>query len=188
MVPALEAFLKKHQSSQSLFLKSFTKVDLSDDWEGCHTNTETTMSWPLRNVDLSNLKSLSVNENQHSSDIVSTLNSAFTDGSFVNLTNLSFKRIRNSDIEQRAISKFLTHRTVRTFQGSSLPLALADNLRLKTLTYRDNGRLDELAPLLASIQGLECLLIKPLVHGYRINLRILSGTVYLYLQLKGKAP
>ncbi len=115
MVPALEAFLKKRQSSQSLFLKSFTKVDLSDDWEGCHTNTETTMSWPLRNLDLSNLKRLSVNENEHSSDIVSTLNSAFTDGSFVNLTNLSFKRIRNSDIEQRAIAKVLTHRTVRTF-------------------------------------------------------------------------
>lgn len=109
--------------------------------------------------------------------LVSTLNSAFTDGSFVNLTNLSFKRIRFArtlTLTNVPLLKSLLIEQCEPFQGSIPALALADNLRQKSLTYRDNGRLDELAPLLASIQGLECLLIKPLVPGYRINLRILG--------------
>lgn len=177
MVPALEAFLKEHQSSQSLFLKSFTKVDLSDDWGGCNTNTPTSISWPLKNLDSSHLKSLSINGNGQSSDTGSTLNSAFTDGTFVNLTNLSFKRIRFArtlTLTNVPLLKSLLIEQCEPSQVSTPPLALADNLRLKSLTYRDNGRLDELAPLLAQIQGLECLFIKPLVPGYRVNLRILG--------------
>lgn len=172
MVPALEVFMKEHKSSQSLFLKSFTKLDIGDDWEGCTTNTPTTMSWPLKNLDLSHLKSLSVNGNGMSSDIVSTLNSAFTDGSFVNLTNLSFKRIdfsRNLTLTNVPLLKSLIIEHCGPFRGSILPLTLADNLRLKSLTYRDNGTMDKLVPLLAKIQGLECLLIKPLTPLYQIG-------------------
>lgn len=173
--PRVGTFLEEHNSSQSLSLESFTKLDISDRLS-CSLNARSAISWPLRNLDLSHLKSLCINGDEISpAGIVNTLNNAFTDGSFVNLSKLSFKRIgyvtpltlinvpllESIHIEYRG-----------PFLGGFLPLALTDNLRLKSFTYK--GTLDMLTPFLAQIEGLECLIITAFEPVYNADEYILD--------------
>lgn len=169
MVPALKEFLKEYKSGQSILLNSFTELDISDDREGSSTNTPSKMYWPLKYLDMRHLRSLSLNGRKFCSIIVSKLNDLFAGGSFVNLTDLSFERLNFAETLTLANvpsldSLFIDH--CGPFRGVTLPMAVADNFGLKSLTYLDYGKVEKLTPLLAQIKGLESLVVKPLTPIY----------------------
>ena len=166
MVPWLEERLQERKPSQNALLKSFTKVDIggySESRFSPYVNT-----WPLKNLDLSLLQSLSLDSILHERDFPAAID-LFTGLSFVNLTKLILKGIifaktvkfpnmpnlksLNMNQCEDAIAVANGQWTVR------LPFEFPDNFHLQSLTYWGYGKAEPLTHLLTQVKGLKKLVV-----------------------------
>lgn len=162
MVPELDVLLKERGPSQSGLLKSFTELDINDRTPECLLDIRRMMSWPLKSLDMSILQKLRIGGIFIDHVVLSSLGTLFARGSFVNLTELTlswvlfFKILTFTNLPSL---KLLVLRECRGF-FPSLPLVLADDIRLSTFYGWIFGEVEEMTPFLAQIKGLECLHIK----------------------------
>lgn len=158
MVHSLKQFVKRWKPGQCPLLNSFTELDINSS-----DADRSTMVWPLKNLKLCLLQSLTIHALNAPPDLLPNLQASFADGSFVNLTRLSLQFILNFPL--------LTLTNVPSLESldiyhcgpigqSNLQLTVADNFPLKHLSFSDNGNVDKLIPILARVKGLESLVIK----------------------------
>ncbi|MCJ1342162.1 hypothetical protein MMC31_000342 [Peltigera leucophlebia] len=155
MIPWLGSFLKERKQSQSVFFKSFTKLDISDSKTNWSTSP-TKKNWPLKDFDLCYLQSLSLSGNNGAIGL-------FAGQSFANLVKLSLIRIsfdRTVKLTNVPSLKLLVidHCTAPN-NRLSLPLVFPENFQLQSLRYWSKGRVQLLTHLLAQIKGLKSLII-----------------------------
>ena len=166
MVPWLEERLQKQKPSQNALLQSFTKLDIGGypaSRFSPHVDT-----WPLKNLDLSLLQSLSLDAILQERDFPAAID-LFTGLSFVNLTKLILRGIifaktvkfsnmpnlksLNIDECEDDIAAANNELTVR------LPFEFPDNFELQSLTYWGSGKAEPLTHLLTQVKGLKKLVV-----------------------------
>lgn len=153
MVPWFEEFMNTREPSQGSISSSFTKLDIGSS-QDCMTITPTKLCWPLRELDLCILKSLSLNGGCIPS-LLNTLIDEFAGLFFANLTKLS--------LEQFIFSRTLALTNVPSLKSLVLKycwrlnrfLALPDNFRLESLIFKTYEEVKMVTPLLAQINGLQ---------------------------------
>ena len=158
MVPSLKEFVKRCKPGPCPLLNSFTELDINSS-----DPDRSTMVWPLKNLKLCLLQSLTVHALTAPPDLLPNLQASFADGSFVNLTRLSLQFILNFPTLTLTNVPSLESLDIYhcgPFGHSDLRLAVADNFPLKHLSFADTGNVDKLIPILAQIKGLESLVIK----------------------------
>lgn len=158
MVPSLKEFVERCKPGPCPLLNSFTELDINGS-----DPDRSTMVWPLRNLKLCLLQSLTVHALTAPSDLLPNLQASFANGSFVNLTRLSLQFILHFPaltLTNLPLLESLDIFHCGAFGHSDLRLAIADNFPLKHLSFADSGNLDKLMPILARIEGLESLVIK----------------------------
>ncbi|MCJ1342160.1 hypothetical protein MMC31_000340 [Peltigera leucophlebia] len=161
IVPWLDKFSKELQPGRSAILKFFTVLEICDGhFIQPPQSTQTKMLWPLENLDLRVFRKLIFSAGAVDYSTFSTLNTLFASGCFVNLTELRFRYIRNLDqnlmLAHMPSLKLLEVRYCK-FQGTRLPLELADDIRLSDLTYDCRSDVEKITPLLTRAIGLEYL-------------------------------
>lgn len=170
MVPALEESLKKQDKPRrSVFLNSFTKLDIGNSCEDTAVNASRIMHWPLMNLDTRLLRSFSLNgkpfptqrATQRVTKLVTKLTDLFAAGSFVNLTKLSFEHFEPAETLTVTNVPLLEFLTIAHCEGTSQTLAFPEKFRLRSLTYMVEGAPEKVTSLLGQIRGLESLVIKP---------------------------
>ncbi len=167
MVYWLEELLQVQKPSQKALLKSFTELSIGDGYE-FHSNTPNFLFWPLRNLDVCLLKSLSLNGSLFREDFPAVMD-LFAGQSFVNLAQLSLKEI--------TFEKTVTFTNVPKLKSlvidhcddaideandvdtERLPFEFPDNFQLHSLTYWGCGKAEPLTHLLAQVKGLKKLII-----------------------------
>lgn len=161
MVPVFEELLKKHEPSRIAWLKSVTDLHIIDCGYKWGKNIQSMICWPLKNLDLSGLRMMQIGK-LADDYFMSTLNTLFARGSFVNLLILSFQYITAK--EKLTLTNLpLLKSLVLYVNGpsqTSLPLILTDDIKLssfKGCTYRD---IEKLTFLLTQTKGLESLSIE----------------------------
>lgn len=165
MIPWLERFSKKLKPNQSNILKFFSNLEIStthSEWDEPFTQIK--LHWPLQNLELSVLQKLTFSAQRFDYSIFYTLNILFAKGCFVNLTELGFRNICNFDWDLK-LTKLPSLKCLVvnccTTEGPRLPLVLADDIRLSSLTYRHKSDVDveKFIPLLAQAIGVKYLSI-----------------------------
>ena len=162
MVPELDLILRKRGPSQTALLKSFTELNINDRTSKCSVDVRSMMSWPLKSLDLSILQRLRIGGLYIGDVVLSSLNTLFARGSFVNLRELTFSWIvfeKEMVLTNLPSLKVLTLREC-TGVLPTLPLVIADDIRLSSFFGWIFGEVEEMIPVLAQIKGLECLHIK----------------------------
>lgn len=162
IVPSLEEFFNKSELNQKALLKSFARLTISENSETKSHNEFKMISWPLKNLNLYLIQQLSFHgrNNTRASNILSSLNSLFIAGSFVNLMKLSFKRICFD--ETLKLTNMPSLKELLIIYCRAPPgriLVQAHNFQLRYLMYMASGPLEEIYPLLNQIKGLEDLVI-----------------------------
>lgn len=179
MVPWLIEFLEKSDPSQRAFLKSFTKLDICGNKMGRQAIPST---WPLRNLDLCFLQSLTIRGNG-SYNPFPTLIELFASQSLVNLTKLClecFLMEKTLPLTNLPLLKTLIiDGFVLTGEVSSPLVAFPGNVQLRSLTLSTHFGLEISTSLLTQIKGLEYLMIKasPPVHGVNQAIRDFTSAV-----------
>ena len=161
MAPWLKEFLNKRKPGQNALVKSFTELCIGGSVE-CWRMTPARLCWPLKKLDVSLLRSLSLN----GSIIRFSFHAAvdlFAAKSFVNLAKLSFIQIffeRTLTLTNVPSLKSLVIDYCGDFNHSfNLPLIFPDNFQLQSLTYWSSGRVEQLTHLVAQVRDLETLII-----------------------------
>lgn len=161
MAPWLREFLNTRKPGQNTLFKPFTELCIGGSVE-CWKMTPTKLCWPLKELDLYLLRSLSLNGStiRHNFPAVVEL---FASQSFVNLAKLSFIQI--------IFQKTLTLNNVPSLKSLvidycgdlnwslNLPLVFPDNFQLQSLTFWSSGRVELLTHLVAQVRDLEKLII-----------------------------
>lgn len=161
MAPSVDEFVRQNKSSQKAVLASFTRLNISDEHDGCATNTPATMYWPLVNLDLSVLRDLHVTGLSVPPHILSRLNALFARGIFVNLSRLRFEWVVFDDTLTLTNMPSLKQLILSycKYDETDRPLVFSDGFKLRYFWYATCGNIKELVPLLAQIKGLEYLSI-----------------------------
>lgn len=137
MVPSLEEFLEL-EPSRSALLRSFTKLDISDKFDGIPLNFRAIMIWPLRNLDLRVLQNLQLHGRSISTPILCLLNDLFAGEFFVNITQLTFAWVRMVDTltltNMPSLNSLGLHHC-KSPGGPHLLLASSDDLRVPYFLY-----------------------------------------------------
>lgn len=175
MVPCLSEFLE-FEPSRIALLQSFTKLDISDKYDGSSTNCSAIMIWPLRNLDLRVMQDLQLYGRSISTPVLSLLNDLFARGSFVNITKLTFAWIRLNDTltltNMPSLNSLVLHHC-RSPGGPRLFLAFADDLRVPYFSHSNFMGAQMVAHLLIQMKGLkhlaimDCHPIKGMTRGRR---------------------
>lgn len=162
MVPVFDQLLKVHGSSRDALLNSITELhmtDLAGDWV---VKVPSMICWPLRNLDLSILWKMRIDGLVADDYFLSTLNTLFARGSFVNLSILSFAYIffrKELTLTNLPSLKTLALDVVR-MNESSHPLILADDIKLSSFHGWTWSEIEKFSVLLAQTSGLEFLSIE----------------------------
>lgn len=161
MAPSVDEFVTRNEQCRNAVLSSFTKLNISDEFDGCATNTLATMCWPLVNLNLSVLRDLHVSGLGVPSHILTRINALFASGVFVNLSRLMFEWIVFADTLTliNLPSLKLLNLSYCKYDGSDRPVVFSDGFKLRYLWYSTCGSIKELVPILANIKGLEYLSI-----------------------------
>lgn len=161
MAPGVDEFVRKNEPSRKAVLASFTRLNISDEYDGCATNTPSTMYWPLVNLDLSVLRDLHVSGICVPPHILTRLNALFARGIFVNLSRLMFEWVVFDDTLKltNLPSLKLLNLSYCKYGKPNRPLVFNDGFKLQYFRYSTCGNIKELVPLLAQIKGLEYLSI-----------------------------
>lgn len=167
MVSSLEEFLQKQEPSENALLKSFTKLSMGNLNKGLST-TPDELCWPLENLDLCLLQSLSLT-GFDCFDHFPTMMDAFARHLFVNLTKLKF--------EGAIFAKTVTFTNVPKLEslviidcendladanghyGLALPFEFPDDLQLQSLAYWGYGEAEPVTHILAQLTGLKKLVV-----------------------------
>lgn len=164
MVPSLEANLKECGPSEVALLKSSTMLDIN---VGYHHNRSldamsNIMSRSLKVLDLSILQKLRIWGIHSGSVILPLLNTLFANGSFINLKKLFISNVFFEKTVRLAKLPLLNSLTLQEFGADfgTVPLELADDIRLSTFSGSALYHIGEMTPILAQIKGLESLHIK----------------------------
>ena len=152
MIPSFNEFLTRNEPSRSVFLSSFTKLNIENYWS--------TAIWPLVNLDMSVLQSLHIG-NCATKFLLSSLNAMLAKGCFGSLTQLKFEVVKfhealaltNTPSLKRLILKHCK------YPQHSLPLVLPDGFKLPYLWYSTLADVKASILILAQIRGLEHLFI-----------------------------
>lgn len=161
LFPWLDEFSKEQKPGRSTIFKFFTNVQINGNFGDENFQY---IDWPLRNLDLSVLQKLTFTGGFDDNSIFTILNASFACGCFVNLTKLTFRHLRNFDqtltLTNMPSLKLLVV-DCYIFQGPTVPLVLADDIRLSTLTYNHIlvSDIEKFIPLLAQAIGIEYLSI-----------------------------
>lgn len=161
MAPWLREFRNKRKPGHNTLFKSFTELCIGGSVE-CWKMTPAKLCWPLNNLDLCLLRSLSLNGSiiRHIFPAVVDL---FASKSFVNLAKLSFIQIvfeRTLTLTNVPSLKLLVIDYCGDLNNSpNLPLIFPDNFQLQSLTYWSSGRVQLLTHLVAQVRDLENLII-----------------------------
>lgn len=161
MAPWLREFRNKRKPGQNALFKSFTELCIGGSVE-CWKMTPAKLCWPLNNLDLCLLRSLSLNGGiiRHIFPAVVDL---FASKSFVNLAKLSLIQIvfeRTLTLTNVPSLKLLVIDYCSALNNSpNLPLIFPDNFQLQSLTYWSSGRVQLLTHLVAQVRDLENLII-----------------------------
>lgn len=161
MVPNLRHFLEL-EPSRSALLNSFTKLDISDTFDGSSIKHRAIMIWPLRNLDLRVLQDLQLHGRSISTPILHLLNNLFAAGSLVNITELTFTWVRMIDtltLTNMPLLKSLGLHHCKSPGGPHLLLAFADDLRVPCFSYSNFKGVQMVTHILAQIKGLRYLCI-----------------------------
>lgn len=161
MAPTVDEFVSENEQCRKAVLASFTKLYISDEFEGCDTNTEATMYWPLVNLDLSVLRYLHVSGLGVSSRILTRINALFGSGIFVNLRRIMFEWIVFDDTLTliKLPSLELLSLAYCKHDKSDRPVVFSEGFKLRYFWYSTCGSINDLVPILAQIKGLEHLSI-----------------------------
>lgn len=161
MVPNLEEFLEL-EPSRSALLRSFTKLDISDKFDGLPLNYRAIMIWPLRNLDLSVLQNLQLHGRSISTPVLCLLNDVFTGGFLVNITQLTFAWVKMVDTltltNMPSLNSLGLHHC-KSPGGPRLLLTFSDDLRIPYLFYSNFMGVEMVTHLLVQIRGLRHLSI-----------------------------
>lgn len=167
MVSGLEEFLQKQNPSESTLLKSFTKLSIGNFKDDLSTIPDE-LYWPLKNLDLKILQSLSLNgfAYRHGFPAVMDL---FAGQPFINLAKLIFEGVSfEKTVTFTNVPKLKSLVIVNCKNGLAnangdygvvLPLEFPDYLQLQSLEYWSHGEAEPLTHLLAQIRGLKKLVI-----------------------------
>ena len=157
MVSRLEEFLQTRKPSEKALLKSFTKLSIGNFMDDLST-TPDELCWPLKNLDLCLLQSLSLSGIDCRDDFPAVMD-LFAGQCFVNLAKLIFEEI--------SFEKTVTFTNVPKLKslviidcgndlqdangdyGLALPFEFPDNFQLQSLTYWGYGEAEPLTHLLA---------------------------------------
>lgn len=167
LVPWIERSLEKREAGQKALASSFTKLDVgsSIEWE----MTSTILFWPLKNLDLSLLQSLSLH-GYILPECVPALIDLFAGQSFVSLTKLSLIEIGQS-LKTLGLRSTLTLDNVPSLKslvihdsdivrGPIPTLAFPYHFQLQSLKISSLFDVYGLTSLLTEIRGLENLMIE----------------------------
>lgn len=158
MVPWLDKFSKEPQQlGRSGILKFFTDLEVVDDF----STVQHKQLWPFTNLDLAVLQKLTFSSSVIDNPTSTALNTLIARGCFVNLTELRFHLIDNLD-QTLTLTHMPSLKLLRVyrckFQGQrALPLALANDIRLSTLTYAIDYDVEKILPPLTQAINLEYL-------------------------------
>lgn len=184
MAPSVDEFVRKNEQSRKAVLASFTRLNISDEYDGCSTNTPATMYWPLENLDLSVLRDLHVSGLGVPSHFLARLNALFARGIFVNLSRLMFEWVVFDDTLTltNMPSLKLLNLSYCTYVKSDRPLVFKDDFKLRYFWFSTCGNIAELVPLLAQIKGLEHLSIFGFEPVWEVDKtqRDVAGAISLY--------
>lgn len=164
MIPWLDRFSKKRKPGRSAILKFFSVLKITNQFHEVHLpSTLKKMLWPLQNLDMvSVLQKLTLEAYSVEPPIFATLNKLFASRRFVNLKELNFRHLLLFD-QTVTLTKMPALKLLVVYfcipQGPSMPLVLADDIRLSSLTYKDAWEIEMLTPLLAQAKGLKHLSI-----------------------------
>lgn len=161
MVPNLEKFLEL-EPSRSALLRSFTKLDISDKFDGLPLTYRAIMIWPLRNLDLRVLQNLQLHGRAISTPILGLLDELFAGGFFVNITQLIFAWVKMVDTltltNMPSLNSLGLHHC-KSPGGPRLLLEFSDDLRVPDLFYSNFMGVEMVTQLLVQIRGLRHLSI-----------------------------
>lgn len=160
MVPALGQLLKVHESTRDSWLKSVTQLRMTGLIIRGYEAVRSMICWPLKNLDLSILRKMQIDGLLVGNSFLSTLNSLFVRGSFVNLSNLCFENMSSKKLTLTNMPslKTLSFDTEGMSRGS-LPLILADDIKLSSFYGWAWSEIEIITVLLAQTSGLEFLSI-----------------------------
>lgn len=166
MVSCLEESLQIRKSSQDALLQSFTKLYIGDSME-FNSNI---LCWPLKNLNLHLLQTLSLNGMYSTIPGVMDL---FAGQSFVNLAKLSLKymtlekKLTFTNVP-KLTSLVLKNCYAHHPNDTRLPLEFPDNFQLQSLAFWSDGGPEPLTKLLTQVGGLKKLVIgiSTSVHFY----------------------
>ncbi|MCJ1346565.1 hypothetical protein MMC31_004783 [Peltigera leucophlebia] len=162
MVPVLDEVLREHESSQVAMLKSVTELDITDSAYQWVENIQSMICWPLKNLDLRILRRMRIDGLFVDDHFLSTLNTLFARGSFVNLSILFFEYINLK--EKLTLTNLPSLKTLVLHvggpHGTSLPLILADDIRLSSFEGWTYKEIEKLTVFLTQTRDLEYLSIE----------------------------
>lgn len=192
MVPNLEKFLELEPSRNNL-LRSFTRLDISDKFDGTPLNYRAIMIWPLRNLDLRVLQNLQLHGRSISTPILCLLNELFAGGFLLNIIQLTFAWVRMVDTltltNMPSLNSLGLHHC-KSPGGPRLLLAFADDLRVPYFLYSNFMGVEMVTHLLVQIKGLrhlsiaDCYPIKEVTRNRRELALAISMHKETLLQLK----
>lgn len=161
LAPSVDEFLRLNNPSRKAVLASFTSLNISDEFDGCATNSHATMYWPLVNLDLSVLRDLHVTGLNVPPHILTGLNALFARGIFVNLARLKFEWVVFDDTLTVVNVPSLKQLNLSycKYDNPDRPLVFDEEFKLRYFWYATWGSIQELLPLLAQVKGLESLSI-----------------------------
>lgn len=139
MIPALDSVLEERGLSEVSLLKSFTVLDINDRTLDSLYNIRNIMSRPLKILNLSILQELRIGGAFIGTVVLPLLNTLFALGSFVNLKELTLSKVmfeRTLTLTNLPSLKCLALQEC-TDGFLSLPLVLADDMRLSTFFWLD---------------------------------------------------
>lgn len=163
----LEGFLQEQKPSQNALLNAFTKLSIGEGYE-FPTNVPRFLFWPLKNLDMRILKSLSLKGTFFHQEFTDVMD-LFASQSFDNLTQLSFKGIIfEKTVSFNNVPKLkslvIDHcddaiDDANDLYTERLPFEFPDNFQLQSLTYWGYGKAEPLTHLLAQVKGLKKLVV-----------------------------
>lgn len=162
MIPELDAILEERGPSEVALLKSFTALDIKYRSQDSLINIRNNMSRPLKILDLSILQELRIGGIFIGIIVLPLLSTLVAHGSFVNLKKLTIYNVmfgRKLTLTNMPSLRSLALQECRD-SLLTLPLVLADDIRLSTFSGWIFSNVEEMTPLLAQTKGLKSLHIK----------------------------
>lgn len=164
LYPHMVSWLKR-KPSQDVLLRSFTKVYIGRSMESSSMSPDK-LCWPLKNLDLCLLKSLSLNgEHFRFSGEFLVIIDLFAGQSFVNLADLTLrnitfgKTVRFTNIPRLRLLA-IEQCNSGIGDGLRLPLEFPEDFQLQRLEFWTTERAEPLSHLLTQVRNLKNLFIR----------------------------